>query len=84
MEMKERGAMVIADVLKENKVLKEIILNENSIGQRGGRAVLRAMRKLVQYGREKDIHMFGCNYSVLDESEELFDPESPGGQLTRS
>ena len=24
--------------------------------------------------------MFGCNYSVQDDSEQLFDPESPGGK----
>ena len=48
-EMKERGAMVMADVLKEDKTLATVLLNENPIGQRGGRAVLRAMRKMVEY-----------------------------------
>ena len=59
-EMQERGAMVIADVLKENKVLAKIILNENPIGQRGGRAVLRAMRKLVQYVLDPVCSVYTC------------------------
>ena len=77
-EMKERGAMVMADVLKEDKTLATVLLNENPIGQRGGRAVLRAMRKMVEYQWEKDIQMFGCNYDLQEASEDLFDPAEPG------
>eukprot|EP01048_Picozoa_sp_COSAG05_P009796 COSAG05_NODE_825_length_7106_cov_74.690881_11_plen_83_part_00 len=44
-DIKERGSFVIADMLKENTALKMVILNDNPIGQRGGRAVLRGEKK---------------------------------------
>jgi Ran GTPase-activating protein (RanGAP) involved in mRNA processing and transport len=78
-EMLERGTMVVADMLKENSTLKTVILNENNIGQRGGRAIMRAMRKLVQYRWERDVQIFGCNYDFLTQ-EELYDPGEPEGK----
>lgn len=42
-ELEERATMVIADAVKENTTLQTLILNDNPIGQLGGRAILRAM-----------------------------------------
>lgn len=42
-ELEERATMVIADAVKENTTLRTLVLNDNPIGQLGGRAVLRAM-----------------------------------------
>ena len=65
----ERGAMVIADVLKENAGLELVKLNENPIGQRGGRAILRALRKILQYGWHTEITVARSNFSLVDESQ---------------
>eukprot|EP01052_Picozoa_sp_SAG31_P024419 SAG31_NODE_2076_length_6507_cov_3.611267_5_plen_85_part_00 len=72
--------MVIADMLKENRGLKRVLLNENPIGQRGARAVLRALRKLVQYNWDREVQIFRCNYGFTEPGLELFDPNEPGGQ----
>lgn len=42
-ELEERATMVIADAAKENTTLQTLLLNDNPIGQLGGRAILRAM-----------------------------------------
>ena len=47
---KLQGAFVLADMLKENKGLQDLILSENPIGQRGGRAILRAISRMVDLG----------------------------------
>ena len=36
-EIHEKGAFVLADMLKENRGLKQLVLSENPIGRRGGR-----------------------------------------------
>ena len=81
----ERGAMVIADVLKENQGLEEVKLDENPVGQRGGRAILRALRKMLQYGWTRKISVARSNFQVVDESQngttrwiEVDDPSSTG------
>jgi Ran GTPase-activating protein (RanGAP) involved in mRNA processing and transport len=65
----ERGAMVIADVLKENQGLEIVKLNENPIGERGGRAILRALRKILQYGWTREITVARSNFQLVDESQ---------------
>lgn len=65
----ERGAMVIADVLKENQGLEEVKLDENPVGQRGGRAILRALRKILQYGWNRHITVTRANFQLVDESQ---------------
>ena len=74
-----KGAMVLADSLKENKTLQEILLDANPIGTKGGRAVLRAMRFWSQtFQDERQISVAKCNMAVTSASD-LFDPLEPGG-----
>ena len=40
-------AAVLADMLKENYTMENINLDHNPIGQRGGRAMLRAIRQVM-------------------------------------
>ena len=41
---------------------------------------MRAMRRLVQYSWERDVQIFGCNYSFIEPGLSLFDPAEPGGR----
>lgn len=46
-EIGDRGTMMLADMLQENSRLKYVVLSKNPIGQRGGRAILRAIRETI-------------------------------------
>ena len=70
---------MLADALKENKALYSVVLDDNPVGQRGCRAVLRSLRKLVQYGWPRSVSLARCNFHVRS-SETLFDPADAGGQ----
>eukprot|EP01051_Picozoa_sp_SAG22_P010014 SAG22_NODE_875_length_6716_cov_2.927006_5_plen_170_part_00 len=59
--------------------MQTVKLNENPIGQRGGRAIFRALRKLVQYNWAREVQIFGCNYDFIEPGLPLFDPQEPGG-----
>ena len=59
--------MVIADMVKENEGLKNIDLSQNPIGQRGGMAVLRALRRVLQFGWFRDVSIGSANYEVFDQ-----------------
>jgi hypothetical protein len=37
-------------MLKENKALRRIMLGHNPIGQRGGRAIIRAVDRMINLG----------------------------------
>ena len=68
--IKEKGTMVIADMLKENKTLETVVLNGNALGQGGGRAILRAIRKIIQFGWKRKIEIADC---ILDTDGVLVD-----------
>lgn len=73
--------MVLADALKENRALRTLGLDDNPLGQRGCRAVLRALRRLVCCGWKRDVSLARCNFNIRS-SEDLFDPLDAGGQHT--
>jgi hypothetical protein len=77
-EIKEKGCFVIADMLKEKTSLDHIILDENPIGERGARAILRTIRKLILYGWKRLISFDKCNIDCKDK-EQIFDPQEAGG-----
>ena len=78
-----QGAFVMADMLKENRGLRTLVLDDNPIGQRGGRAILRALARMVELGTagSRRIDLAHCNMNYTS-SEPLFDPEHPGGHYT--
>jgi Ran GTPase-activating protein (RanGAP) involved in mRNA processing and transport len=76
-EIKELGAFVLADMLKENKNIREVVLDENPIGQRGGRAVLRCIRKVNSFGWKRDISIIHCNVYYTDLATEIFGNQPP-------
>ena len=55
-----QGAFVLADMLKENKQLKHIMIGHNPIGQRGGRAVLRALDRMIKIGTARTRTVRAC------------------------
>ena len=82
-------------MLKENKGLTEVVLDENPIGLVGGRAVMRALRSICWYGWRREVSIRGCNCSTSDAavapridharplsepSQPCFDPARPGGE----
>lgn len=64
--IQERGTMVLADMLKENESLKTVRLGHNPIGQRGGMAILRALRRILQFGWTRDVNIASANYESFD------------------
>ena len=74
----ERGAMVLADMLIENRFITSLILDNNPVGKRGGRAILRALRSIVLFKMERSILLRNCNFDHQS-TEHLFDPSEPGG-----
>ena len=58
----ERGTMVIGDMCKENTALKRLKLDENPIGERGGRAILRAYKAQLMYKIDREISMVKTNF----------------------
>ena len=90
-DIRERGTMVIGDMCKENTTLKQLWLDSNPIGERGGRAILRAFRAMLEYGIDRDISLSKTNFQTRDETSfhtvngvpqynvPLFDPAQPGG-----
>ena len=78
--IQEKGAFVLADMLKENKGLEKLILSDNPIGQRGGRAMLRALDRMVELGtaQTRAVILSQCNYNYST-AEQIFDPANPGG-----
>lgn len=64
--IQERGTMVLADMLKENQSLKTVRLGQNPIGQRGGMAILRALRRILQFGWTRDVSIGSANYESFD------------------
>lgn len=79
-QIQERGAFVLADMLKENKGLEQLVLSGNPIGQRGGRAILRAINRMVELGTAdtRKVILSKCNYSYST-ADKIFDPANPGG-----
>ena len=72
-------------MLKENRGLRTLVLDDNPIGQRGGRAILRALARMVELGTagSRHIDLAHCNMNYTS-SEPLFDPEHPGGECACS
>ena len=64
--IQERGTMVLADMLKENQSLKTVRLGQNPIGQRGGTAILRALRRILQFGWTREVSIASANYEIFD------------------
>ena len=61
-----------------------MVLGDNPIGQRGGRAVLRALNRMIKLGTlqtGRQILLDKCNYDVSS-AYDLFDPQEPGGNWT--
>ena len=54
--------MVIADMLIENRTLSSLVLDDNPVGKRGGRAILRALRSIVLFKMERQISLRHCNF----------------------
>ena len=79
-QIQEKGAFVLADMLKENRGLEKVILSDNPIGQRGGRAILRAINRMVELGRahRRQVVLSQCNYN-FSTADQIFDPATPGG-----
>ena len=79
-QIQEKGAFVLADMLKENRGLEKVILSDNPIGQRGGRAVLRAINRMVELGmaHTRQVVLSQCNYN-FSTADTIFDPATPGG-----
>jgi hypothetical protein len=86
----EKGSMVIADALKENRCLSLLTLDDNPVGPRGGRAIFRALEELVFLRRDCAVEIKGCNFSsamhdssadayLSPNSVEKFDRDEPGG-----
>eukprot|EP01050_Picozoa_sp_SAG11_P010651 SAG11_NODE_1080_length_5962_cov_7.764284_1_plen_1743_part_00 len=85
----EKATMVLADAIAaENKALRSCQLDENPVGPRGGRAVIRALTTLAFLGRDTEIDVRGCNFELHDPSRspqlspnrvEGFDRAEPGG-----
>ena len=83
---------VISDILKENKAITKLVLDQNPIGERGGRAVLRAIRTFTLFGMQRDISIKDCNIQFNDNDTSndndpqllgeprAFDPLVPAGQ----
>ena len=61
--------MVIADMLIENRTLSSLVLDDNPVGKRGGRAILRALRSIVLFKMERQISLRHCNFDYQVGSE---------------
>jgi hypothetical protein len=57
--------MVLADMLLINKGIALLNLDDNAVGQRGGRAVLRVLRQLSVDGTKK-VTLQRCNMTLVD------------------
>jgi Ran GTPase-activating protein (RanGAP) involved in mRNA processing and transport len=79
-EIAERGTMVLADALLENRGLKALVIQSNPIGQRGGRAILRVISYNLRFGWDRLVEIAGCNYTVFNSTEELFDRDAAAGE----
>lgn len=75
--IREREAQVIAGMLKRSKKLQKVVLRDNPVGIRGGRALCKALLVLSAHGVTVDLH--GCNLGCTDETDQLFDPGNPNG-----
>ena len=80
--IRERGAVMLGDMLKENKALEMVVLDGNPIGIRGGRMILRALHCFGRFGWKRQVSITGCNYKFTDDSVEIFDPQRPGGEYS--
>eukprot|EP01045_Picozoa_sp_COSAG04_P032411 COSAG04_NODE_6345_length_1352_cov_0.935355_2_plen_77_part_01 len=65
--------MVIADMLIENRTLSSLVLDDNPVGKRGGRAILRALRSIVLFKMERQISLRHCNFDYQVGSPRSFD-----------
>ena len=44
-------------------------LDQNAVGQRGGRAVLRVLQKIIANGWNKKISLLECNTTLFDKAQ---------------
>jgi hypothetical protein len=72
---------VLSDMLIENRVVTALILDDNPVGKRGGRAILRALRSIVLFKMQRSISLRNCNFDYQSK-QHLFDPSEPGGATT--
>ena len=68
-------------MLIENRVVTALILDDNPVGKRGGRAILRALRSIVLFKMQRSISLRNCNFDYQSK-QHLFDPSEPGGATT--
>ena len=93
----EKGAIVLADSMKENETVQQLILDNNPIGHLGGRAILRCLCYMVVHKRETlcEFSIKRVNLECRDPLERdfdhlnpsqmrppLFDPQEAGGTHT--
>ena len=45
--------MVLSDMLIENRIITSLVLDDNPVGKRGGRAILRALRSIVLFKMQR-------------------------------
>ena len=74
--VKERGSMCMADALKVNDSVKELIMDGNPVGPKGGRELLKMM---ANDGNMRVISLENCNFEMPDDGPIPFDINEPNG-----
>ena len=73
------GSVVLADGMRENKSVEELILDGNPIGEMGSRSIVAALRQLSE---DRHISVLNTNMAAIDPDcldLPAFDPGDPGG-----
>ena len=74
--VKERGSICIADALKSNGSLKELHMDGNPVGPKGGRELLKM---IASDGNMRMISLEHCNFEMPDDGPIPFDINEPNG-----
>ena len=74
--VKERGSICIADALKQSSSLKELFMDGNPVGPKGGRELLKM---IANNGNMRMISLDHCNFEMPDDGPIPFDINEPNG-----
>jgi hypothetical protein len=58
------GALVLADALLENHVLRQVVVDKNPVARAGGRALLRAMKGAEWFDITRTLQCRECNFDA--------------------